>query len=241
MGPEQVTAGDFNGDGRLDLAAANFIDNTVSVLLQATTVALSDTSLRFGLQLVGTESRAQAVTLTNTGPITLDISSITAGGDFLQTNTCGSSLPAGASCTVNVTFEPTAKGTRPGKLTIIDNAPDSPQTVTLTGMATIVQLSPRNLNFGDQKVGTTSSPRTVTLTNTASTPLNIQSVAILGANFGDFAQTTTCGSSVPANGSCEIDVRFAPTATGTRQASMKVRDDGGGGAQRVKLAGTGTL
>ena len=240
-GPAQLAIGDFNTDGRLDIVTANSFDNTVSVLFQGTTVALSDTSLRFGLQLVGTESRAQAVTLTNTGPITLDISSITTSNDFLQTNTCGSSLPPGASCTIDVTFDPTAKGNRTGALTITDNAAGSPQTVTLTGTGTVVELSPLSVNFGDQKVGTISPPHTVTLTNTGSTPLSIRGIAILGANFGDFAQTTTCGSSVPANASCTIDVRFAPTATGTRQASMKVRDDGGGGAQRVKLAGTGTL
>ena len=100
-------------------------------------------------------------------------------------------------------------------------------------------MSPLNVNFGNQKVGTTSPLHTVTLTNTGSTALNIQSVAILGSNFGDFTQTTTCGSSVPPNSSCEINVRFTPTAAGMRQASMKVRDDGGGGAQRVKLTGTG--
>ena len=95
-GPLGVATGDFNDDGRLDLAVASLSGITVPVLLQTTTVALSDTSLRFGLQLVGTASPAQTVTLTNTGPITLNISSITASGDFLQANTCDSSLPAGS-------------------------------------------------------------------------------------------------------------------------------------------------
>ena len=103
-----------------------------------------------------------------------------------------------------------------------------------------MHLSPISVNFGDQKVGTTSPPHTVTLTNTGSTPLTVRGIAILGANFSDFTETTTCGSSVPANSSCAINVRFTPTATGPRQASMKVRDDGGGGTQPVKLAGTGT-
>jgi hypothetical protein len=70
-GPNGIAIGHFNGDGRLDLAEANFNDNTVSVLLHGTTVALSDTSVDFGLQLVGTASPAQEVTLTNTGPIAL--------------------------------------------------------------------------------------------------------------------------------------------------------------------------
>ena len=237
-GPVGVTIGDFNGDGRLDLAEANFNDNTVSVLLQGTTVALSDTSLDFGLQLVGTASSPQAVTLTNTGPIALNISSISASGDFLQRNNCGSSLPAGESCTIRITFNPTDKGIRTGDVTITDDAGDSPQVISLAGTGTVVQLTPSSLSFGRQRVGTISRPKTVILTNTGSTPLSIHGIAITGTDFGDFVETTTCGSSVPAHTSCEIDVRFAPSDTGTRTASMKVQHDGGG-EQPVRLRGTG--
>src|SRR5206468_1233709 len=148
--PNQVTAGDFNGDGRLDLAVANQGSYTVSILLQATTVTLSSTSLKFGVELVGTRSAAQTTTLTNTGGATLTISSIAASGDFLQNNTCGSSLPAGASCTIKVAFRPSAKGFRTGSVTITDDAADSPQTIKLTGTGTVVQLSPSVLGFGDQ-------------------------------------------------------------------------------------------
>jgi hypothetical protein len=181
------------------------------------------------------------VTLTNTGPITLTISSITASGDFLQENNCGSVVPPGSSCTIRVAFRPSAKGFRTGALTITDDAPDSPQTVLLMGTGTVVLLTPMNVNFGNQSVGTTSPPRTVTLTNTGSTSISIQGIALTGANFGDFVETTTCGSSLPANTSCAIQVRFSPTATGPREASLRVRDDGGGGTQDVNLKGTGTL
>ncbi len=123
-------------------------------------------------------------------------------------------------------------------MTITDDAANSPQTIALTGTGTVVELSPTSLDFPDQRVGTIGPPQTVTLTNTGSTPLNIHGIAISGDNFGDFIETTTCGSSVPANSSCTIDVRFRPTATGERTASLKVRHDGGG-AQPVKLRGTG--
>ena len=239
--PEQVVAGDFNGDGRLDLAVPNFNDNTVSVLLQGTTVALSDISLGFGLQLVDTISTAKVVTLTNTGPTTLNISSITSSGDFLQENNCGSAVPAGASCTIRIAFRPSAKGARTGAVTITDDAADSPQTVALMGTGTVVQLTPMNVNFGNQRVGTTSPPRTVTLTNTGSTSLSIHGIAVTGVNFGDFVETTTCGSSLPAHTSCAIQVRFLPAATGAREESLRVRDDGGGGTQDVELRGTGIL
>ena len=236
--PQTSSAGDFNGDGRIDLATVDVFGDAVTILLQSTTVALSDTDLRFGLQLVGTVSPAQEVTLSNTGPITLTISSITASGDFVAQNNCGSTLPAGESCTIRIAFKPTDKGIRTGDVTITDNATDSPQVIALTGTGTVVQLTPSSLDFGDQRVGTTSRPKTVILTNTGSTPLSIHGIAITGTDFGDFVETTTCGSSVPAHTSCEIDVRFAPSRPGTRTASMKVHHDGGG-EQPVRLKGTG--
>jgi hypothetical protein len=200
--------------------------------------ALSTTSLTFGVQLVGTRSAAQTATLTNAGTTTLTISSIAASGDFLQKNNCGSSLPAGESCTIRIAFTPTDKGTRTGNVMITDTAANSPQVIALTGTGTVVQLTPTSVNFGEQRVGTVSHPQSVTLTNTGSTPLSIRGIGIVGRNFSDFIETTTCGSSVPANSSCEIDVRFAPSDAGTRTASMKVQHDGGG-EQPVKLRGTG--
>ena len=235
-----VVTADFNGDGRLDFANTNVSADTVSILLQSTSVSLSASSLTFPTQLIGTTSKAQTVTLSNTGPIALTISSILASGDFLQTNTCGSSLPAGASCTISVSFKPTAKGTRTGTLTITDNAAGSPQTVSLTGTGTVVELSPSRLNFGSQKVGTTSPPQTVTVTNTGSTALNMTGVGITGTDFGEFADTTTCGSTLGHGQSCTITVTFTPQHTGMRHASANVGDNGGGSPQRVPLNGTGT-
>ena len=200
---------------------------------------LSATSVTFGLQLVGTRSPGQAATLTNTGTTPLTISSIDVSGDFLAKDNCGSSVDPGASCTIKIAFNPSDKGVRTGTVTITDDAANSPQIVALTGTGTVVELSPTSVNFGDQKVGTVSHPQSVTLTNTGSTPLSIRGIGIVGSNFSDFVETTTCGSSVPANSSCSIDVRFAPTATGPRTASVKVRHDGGG-AEPVDLTGTGT-
>ena len=99
----------------------------------STTVALSQTSLSFPSQSTGTTSPPQATILTNTGSAALSISGIVASGDFAQSNTCGTSLAAGASCSITATFTPTAAGARTGSITITDNASGSPQHVTLTG------------------------------------------------------------------------------------------------------------
>src|SRR5207247_7361126 len=168
-------------------------------------VTLSPTSLTFPSQNVGITSAPQAVTLSNSGSAALSISSIAItganGGDFAQTNNCGSSLAAGSKCTINVTFAPAATGTRTGTLTVTDNASGSPQTASLTGTggAPGATLSPTSLTFPSQDVGTTSAPQAVTLSNSGSGPLSVSSIAITGANRGDFAQPHNCHSS-PAAG-----------------------------------------
>jgi chitodextrinase len=120
-------------------------------------VTLSTTSLTFSNQTVGTTSSPQPVTLTNTGTAPLAISSITisssAGVYFTQTNDCGTSVAPNANCTINVTFSPGASGPQNATLSIADNAPGSPQTVSLSGTGVVSS-------------GLSVSPRTATLTST---------------------------------------------------------------------------
>jgi hypothetical protein len=106
------------------------------VVVSAPSASLTPGSLTFNSQPVGYASAAQTVTLTNSGNAALSITRIAASGDFAETNACGASLAAGASCAISVTFTPSAGGTRSGTLTITDNAAGSPHTVTLTGTGT---------------------------------------------------------------------------------------------------------
>jgi hypothetical protein len=96
-------------------------------------LSANPSSLSFATQALNTTSGSQAVTVSNTGTASAAVSSVAVSGDFLQTNSCGTSIAAGASCTVNVSFRPTASGTRTGTLTITSNATNSPTTVALTG------------------------------------------------------------------------------------------------------------
>jgi hypothetical protein len=119
-------------------------------------------SLTFGLQTINTTAPAQLVSLTNTGADTLNITSIAAGGDFASVSNCGTTLAAGASCGVSVTFTPTATGSRTGTLAFVDDASGSPQQVTLTGTGA---AAPSTTG------GTPSGSYTVTVSGTAGTSL----------------------------------------------------------------------
>jgi hypothetical protein len=205
---------------------------------------LSVTSLTFPTTVIGTTSSRQTVILTNTGTETLNISSkVVTPVDFkLIPIGCGSTLSAGNSCGLGIAFAPTASGIITGSLTITDDAFGSPQVVSLTGTGTVVKLTPTALSFGPQAVGTSSSPQTVTLDNVGSATLNFTDtlITITGNNPLDFSQTNTCGTSVAGHGSCTITVTFTPTASGERDATVSISDDGGGSPQELPLSGNGT-
>lgn len=203
-------------------------------------VTLSPTSLTFASTVVGVTSGAKTVTVTNSGTATLNISSITTSGDFAQkivAQSCGSTLAVGKSCKIEVTFTPTQAGARTGSLVITDNAPDSPQTVPLSGTgAAQATLTPATKKFPTEKVGTSSPASVFTLTNKQKVALT--SIAI--STTGDFAvSSTTCTTSLAAKANCKISVTFTPTATGTRTGTLKVADSAVGSPQTSSLSGTG--
>jgi Carbohydrate binding module (family 6)/F5/8 type C domain/Abnormal spindle-like microcephaly-assoc'd, ASPM-SPD-2-Hydin len=355
----------------------------------------SPTSLSFGSQEVGSASAAETVTVTNTGTAAASVSSISAGGPFAETNTCGSSVAAGASCTVSVTFRPTAGGAAAGSLSVASSAPGSPLTVglsgtgvaayggtpaavpgtvqaanydtggqgvaysvasvngtansyrpdgvdleacsdtgcgydlgwtasgqwfkytidvaaagtytvsfrlaspsgvtdalhiasstganlsgsvsapdtgswqdwaTVTGSVTLpagvqtltvdqdnagwnvhylafaasgagsaLAASPSSLSFGNQVTGSASAAKTVTVSNPNSSAVTVSSVSVTGP----FAETSTCGASIAADGSCTVSVTFAPTAAGAATGSLTVASSAPGSPLTVALSGTG--
>ena len=127
-------------------------------------------------------------------------------------------------------------------LSISDNASGSPQgTIFFRRGTPAVSLSPTSLAFGSQHVGTPSTARTVTLSNTGNAALSMTSLAVKGTNSSNFAQTNTCGRSVAAGAHCTISVTFKPSASGSRTAYLSITDNARGSPQAVTLSGTGTL
>src|SRR5207248_5696475 len=130
-------------------------------------------------------------TLTNNGGGPLNISTIAIAGtdsaDFTQTNNCPATLLFGASCTINVNTAPVTTGPLTATLTIADDGPASPQTVSLPGFGInpLATLSASSLDFGSQAVAIASSAQTLTLSNNGVDGLSISSVK----TTANFAQT----------------------------------------------------
>jgi hypothetical protein len=200
-------------------------------------VSLTPASLTFPATLVGSSSAAQPVTLANTGNTALTISNIQAAGDYSQTNNCPPTLAAGSSCTLNITFTPTATGVRIGALTLTDSVSSSPQTVTFTGSGYVntVSVAPVSLTFGSQALKTSSSVQVVTVTNTGANSVTISAAS----TSGDFGQTNNCGT-VAAGDTCSISVKFSPTASGARSGTLSVSGNFTGSPQTLNLSGTGS-
>jgi hypothetical protein len=207
--------------------------------ISGATATLAPNNIAFGNQIVGTSSAASPVTLSNTGTTALSITSIVASADFSQTNNCTSSLAAHTSCTINVVFSPTVVGNRQGFITLTDNAPGSPQQVSLAGVGLAspqtAVTAPTSLTFSNQPLTVTSNPQFVTLRNTGSNTLNITSVVA----SGDYAQTNNCPAGLLGGQFCTISVTFTPTAAGTRSGAITFTDNAANSPQTVTLSGVG--
>jgi N-acetylneuraminic acid mutarotase len=162
---------DSNSSSTYTSATGTSTVTVTAVVIPAPVASLTPASLAF-TALSGATSAAQIVTLTNTGNAALSITGVAISGtgaaDFVQTNSCGSSLAAGASCTVSVTFTPASAASFSASLTVTDNAAASPQSVTLSGTGT--PLPSFTLASGAPS-GTASQSTPVTFTITV-TPQN---------------------------------------------------------------------
>ena len=233
--------------------AINFASGSPqTVALSGTGIAdatVSPTSWNFGNVAVGTSSTPKTITLTNNQSTSLSVSSlsVTAGSPYSigASSTClNPTVSAGGSCTVILTFNPTTTGAAPAaSLSIYDSANNSPQTVTLSGTGIApVTVSPTSWNFGNVAVSSSSTPKTITLTNNQSTSLSISSLAVTaGSPYSIGASSTCLNPTVSAGGSCTVILTFNPTTTGAAPAaSLSIYDSANNSPQTVTLSGTGT-
>ena len=248
LGPQFTFAvGNFVTGGGLAVAAAGTSNHMVFF---QTAVVVSPAIVNFASLAIGTTSDPMTVTVTNSTPAIVNISDITiseAGSsvDFHQTSTtCGETLAVGASCTEQVTFQPTVAGPLSASVEVTDDAPGSPQSATLSGTGTaapVATFSTTTEMFAAQGVGTQSAAQMVTLTNTGTAVLNIEGVSITGANASDFTQTNDCVASMAINAVCTFNVKFTPAAAGARSASIMIDDDAPGNPHSIALMGTGQV
>ena len=190
--------------------------------------------LKFSDTVVGTDSAAQSVTMTNIGSAPLEINSVAASGDFQQTNTCGGSLAVGQNCSISVAFAPAAGGTRTGSVTL-SFASGTTKTIKLTGTGTLVAVSPATLSFGNVNVDTYTS-MTVTVSNPGTASAGISSITLKAPAV--YRMKNPCPTSLAVNASCTVTLFFIPQSAAIYNGSLTITD-ASSTAQVVSITGTG--
>jgi hypothetical protein len=208
---------------------------------------LSATSLSFGSLSVGQTSGAQTLTITSNGGQALSLNTLAIAGansgDFTETDTCHvpTALQPGKSCSVLISFAPSAVGNRSATVTITDNASPSTESVPLSGIglapAPAVTIVPGTLDFGTMTQGT-STPSNIVVTNAGTATLHISGVALGGANANDFGSSApSCSNAIPVNATCTVTVTFTPLAAGLRSATLTLTDDAPNSPQLIDVKG----
>jgi phospholipase C len=192
--------------------------------------------LYFGNRVLNTSTTENA-TMSNTGNATLHISRIVVNGQYSQSNNCGSALAPNTLCQIQITFTPTSAGQQNGSVRFYDDVGTSPQ-VALTygaGILPVVSVSPSQLAFPSQAVGTTTrAGQTVTFTNNQTKTLNFTGIAVTSG----FILSRACSESLAAGASCTVQVSFAPTSVGSQTGLLSFTDDASGSPQTVNLSGS---
>jgi hypothetical protein len=188
-----VVVGDFNNDGKLDLAV---------------TIASAGSTVAFVTILPGNGDGTfgSGVTLTS-GALPSGIVAADFNGDGGLDLATSNGTTAGDS----------------GSATVLLNEP-------------VIGIAPDSLTFAARKVGTTSAPQAVTVSNPGATPLKVTSITI----SGDYAQTNNCPAKLTTGKHCTIKVTFSPTQTGKRTGTLSIKDSALSSVQEIPLTGIGT-
>ena len=217
--PSGIAAGDFNADGRIDLAIPDPVDDGVSIFLQGPALALDLASLDFGVQLPGSTSSPQTITAHSTGSFPLNISSVAlAGADLDQfsitADACsGTPIPSGSGCTITLVFSPTTSGVKSASLVVTHNASGSPHTVILTGNVTTNPLTVTRAGTGSGTV--TSSPAKIDCGATCSASFPSGTVVSLTATPARGSLFAGWSGVCSGTASCSVTMDEAKNVTAT--------------------------
>jgi Abnormal spindle-like microcephaly-assoc'd, ASPM-SPD-2-Hydin len=179
--------------------------------------SMSPTSQSFGSEAVGFTTAPQTFTWTNNSSFPASVTSATVSGNFsIASNNCASVAP-GTSCQINVVFTPQSLGALTGTLIVVSSGNSLSASLTGTGTPGF-SMSPASLSFGNLDVGASTS-QSLVLTSLATGPLAVPPFVISGP-FS--VNTTACGATVAAFGTCNIAITFHPTTTGQQTGTLSV-------------------
>jgi hypothetical protein len=204
----------------------------------------SATTIDFG-SLATHDTVSKSITLANSGTAALTLGTLSISGTnaslFSQTNTCGTTLAVGASCSFTVSFAPLAAGSDAATLNIPSNDTTATQSIALTATVLAPKIIPSttSVDFGNQATHGAAS-KSLTLANTGAGVLTFGTPSMTGTNANFFSESSTCGTTLAAGASCAITVSFQPLVPGTYTATLNVPSDDATAAQSYPITATAT-
>lgn len=236
-----TSAGNLTGSITINSSAANSpLTATLAGtgVLSAASIAANPTSVSFGSISAGSSS-SKTVTITNTGTANLTISQITVSGSDLSATgiTLPTTLSAGQSSILNLTYAPNSGETLNGSVTIADSQGTSAVVaVSGTGLQAGIFLTPGSVGFGDVVMGVTNS-QTVQLVNTGTTVLNVTQLAVTGPGFT--TDTIIFPLSINPGQAKNFNVQFSPLSSGSAVGSVTLQSNAPMSPTVLALSGTG--
>lgn len=227
---------------------------TVALTGTGAVPTIAAANLNFGNVKINSNAN-QNVTVNNTSQVPLVLTGISLTGSATLSITGGScgtpsvgnpfTIAAGGNCTVAIKFAPTATTASSATLAVTSDTGGAAGTVTNvnvtgTGAQGTAAVSGGPLTFPGTPLTTSSSAKTITLTNTGAVSTSISAITFSGTNASDFTQSNTCNNTIAANGgTCVLNVTFKPSGTGSRTATITVTHDGSGSPSSTTMSGAG--
>jgi hypothetical protein len=199
-----------------------------------TGISISPASFNFGNVYAG-QTTSSSFVVTNVGGLTVSGLQYQVSGPFTLSGNCGTSLAAGAQCTESITFAPTAGQAYSGTFTATNGSVASSTSLQGTGQQVILGVSPASLSFGGVLVGSSSTAQSFTLTNTG----NVAATGLTLTAPSGYSESTTCGSTLAAGGTCTGTITFSPTTAGAGNSQVSITSSNATGTN-VAVTGTGT-
>ena len=241
----QMEVGDFNHDGRLDIATPTGNAPVAMIQTSGPAPTITPGSLNFGSEAVGSQGQPLSILLYQSGNTTISIDSVSTTGDFqiYYFAQCVLIPETIQPCGALLSFRPTQAGTRTGTLQI--NSSGGTQYASLVGVGITgtvgVTVAPTSISYATQVVKTLSAYQSVVITNTGTGTLNLTSISLTGAAAGDFVLVNEdCGASIAPGANCFVEIGFKPTVRGVRSAALSIVDNASNSPQTVPLTGVGS-
>lgn len=239
-------AGDFQANLAIADATGEYMwASALAGTGQLSAPGISPARIAFGQAVIGSRA-SQTVTLTNTGSAPLEVQNLRLDDATRTFSVRGDSctrnpVQPGESCRITLGFNPQAERSYSANLIITDNAVRSPRQVAISGQGSRVaapSLTPNPLVFGELEVNS-QRQESLTLTNRGSTSLRVRDVSLGSTEDFSLVNDGCEGQTLASGASCQIGIRFSPSAVGDRSTTLTISDSATGSPRTVTISGTG--